>query len=167
MLMFKKVGGKGEFTAAAKANFEWGAPGSACVPSDTTIKFNRHRTGIGFVRHAPGIVDPVVLVCQIEPFAATDIRLLSLTYEDSNGAAASAGVRARLYLMPHESGTPVLLATTSSNTSTSTAVHTEFSEQFNHSFDFGANTYWIRVELRRSASTHVVIFHAVGLASLF
>jgi len=90
-----------------------------------------------------------------------------MTYRDSTGTGTSAFVRARLYRMPvGKTNTNVLAEVHSDGFSdTSTVLHT--SEEFNHSFDFGGNVYWVRVELDRSTTGEVVIIHSVAVMLAF
>jgi hypothetical protein len=36
-----------------------------------------------------------------------------------------------------------------------------------HSFDFGGNSYWVRLELDRSSTSQVVIIHSVAVVLAF
>jgi hypothetical protein len=151
-------------TGAAEAQVVWSSPGTGCVPSDATTKFDRSKDGTASVQHAAGALDPIVLTCAVLPFVpnSTDWTL-QLTYQDSTGAGSTAFVRARLFQMGLQSATPVPLATAISNASTATTLHTVNSAVFPHSFDFNANTYWIRVEMDRAATNQTVVFHSAAL----
>jgi hypothetical protein len=153
------------FSGTAQAvSISWSIPGSGCVPSDATTKFNRHLVVNGTVQHAAGNVGLIELTCPITTFTTdTTSWNLFLGYRDSTGAGATAFVRARLYAMPLTGGPPVLLATANSNSSTSTAAGYVTSPVFAHTFDFGVNSYWVRVELARAATSQTVIFRSLLL----
>jgi hypothetical protein len=154
-------------SSAAEAQVVWSSPGTGCVPSDATTKFDRSKDGIASVQHAAGALDLIALTCTVLPFApgSTDWTL-QLTYQDSTGAASTAFVRARLYRMPLAGATPVLLATANSNASTATTLHTVSSAVFPYSFDFDTNTYWVRVDMDRAATNQTVVFHSAALIGL-
>jgi hypothetical protein len=146
-------------TSAAEA-----MPGSACVPDEDTIKFNRHTVNNASVQHAAGNTDLIVLTC---PFTRFDPPqndwTLSLTYRDSTGSNTAAFVRAQLYRMPIGGANPVLITTVNSNSSTDTVVSNARSPNFTHAFNFLSNVYWVRVELRRTTTNQIVILHSVAL----
>jgi hypothetical protein len=154
-------------TSAADAQVVWSSPGSGCVPSDATTKFDRSKDGIASVQHAAGALDLIALTCTVPPHnsGSTDW-ILQMTYQDSTGAASTAFVRARLYRMPLTGATPVLLATANSNASSATTLHTVTSAVFSHTFDFAANTYWVRVELDRASTNQIVVFHSAALTGV-
>jgi hypothetical protein len=153
------------FAGAAQAvQISWSIPAAGCVPSDATTKFNRHLVVNGTVQHAAGNVDLIELTCPITQFTTdTTSWNLFLGYRDSTGTGASAFVRARLYSMPLAGGPPVLLATATSNSSASTVAGYVPSLVFGHTFNFSSNSYWVRVELVRSATSQTVIFRSLLL----
>jgi hypothetical protein len=149
---------------AQAVSISWSIPGSGCVPSDATTKFNRHLVVNGTVQHAAGNVGLIELTCPITTFTTdTTTWNLFLGYRDSTGSGASAFVRARLYAMPIAGGPPVLLTTANSNSSASTAAGYLASPVFAHTFNFSSNSYWVRVELGRAATNQTVIFRSLLL----
>jgi hypothetical protein len=156
----------GCIATAAEAQVTWSTPGTACVPSDATIKFDRHKVGVASVQHANTNVDPIVLSCPVAPFdGGTGIWNLIITYQDSTGKNDAAFARAQLYRMQIGSATPVLMATANSNSAPATTVNTVASPNFTHPFSFNNNIYWVRVQLHRSSTSQSVILHSVILAS--
>ena len=153
-------------TSAAEAQIIWSMPGSACVPDEATTRFNRHNVGNASVQHAAGNVDLVVLTCPIPRFdsGAPDWGL-ALIYQDSTGTAVAAFVRARLYRMAIGTATPQLLATASSNSSSTTTLN-DVDTIFSHTFNFATHTYWVRVDLERALTNQTVIFHSVALGKV-
>jgi hypothetical protein len=151
-------------TSAAEAQVVWSSPGTGCVPNDATTKFDRSKDGIASVQHAAGALDLIALTCTVPPNnSGSPDWTLQLTYQDSTGAASTAFVRARLYRMSLGGATPVVLATANSNASAVTTLHTVTSPIFTHNFDFGANTYWVRVEMDRASTNQTVVFHSAAL----
>ena len=145
---------------AAQAQNVWSVSGPACVPAESAT--GRYRSGVPFVRHAAGEIGLMVFNCQIDRFnSGTTTWNLRMTYRDTTGSAPAAYIRARLYRMPIGTATPSLIAQVNSNASASTAVNTIPSAQFNHTFDFEANTYWVRVELVRAATNQGIFFYSV------
>src|SRR5215213_3140899 len=118
-------------------------PGSGCVPSDATTKFTRHQVNNASVQHTPGNIDLIVLSCPIAPFdSANTDWVVRLVYQDSTGTSTSAFVRARLFRMAIIiPGSPILLATVSSNSSAVTTTNAVQSAAFNHTFDFAQYVY--------------------------
>jgi hypothetical protein len=153
-------------TSAAEAQIIWSTTGTGCVPSDATTKFDRSKDGIASVQHATGNVDLIVLTCPIPQFdkVSADWGLL-LTYQDSTGTAPAAFVRARLYRLPIGTATPILVNTASSNSSP-VKVLNNVDTIFPHTFNFGTNIYWVRVELERALTNQTVIFHSVALGAV-
>jgi hypothetical protein len=155
------------FTSAAEAQVVWSTPGSGCVPSDATTKFDRSRDGTASVQHAAGNVDLIVLTCPIPRHNSGSMDwTLQLTYQDSTGTGTAAFVRARFYRMALAGATPVPLATVISNASAITTLNTVTSPIFSHTFNFETNVYWVRVELDRAATGQIVIFHSAALTGL-
>jgi hypothetical protein len=153
--------------SAAEAQVVWSAPGSGCVPSDATTKFDRSKDGIASVQHAAGKVDMIVLTCPIPRHNSGSMDwTLQLTYQDSTGTGAAAFVRARLYQMGLQSATPAPLAIVNSNASAMTTLNTVTSPIFPHSFNFETNVYWVRVELERATTSQIVIFHSAALTGV-
>ena len=125
--------------SAAQAQNVWSAPGSACVPTSSTI--GHHLTGLSYVRHAAGETGNVEFMCQIDRFNnGTTTWNLRATYRDSTGADTSAAVLVRLYRMAIGTATPVLISQANSNGSASTGTSVMSSPEFTHTFDFEANT---------------------------
>jgi hypothetical protein len=152
--------------SGAQAEVAWSIPGSGCVPTDVTTKFDRNKDGNASVQHAPNNVDLIILTCPIPRFTSgTTNWSLRLTYRDSTGTRpAVAFVRARLYRMPFGSATPgTPLATANSNSSSITTLNTVDSALFPQTFDFDTYIYWVRVDLNRAATNQTVIFHSVWL----
>ena len=150
------------FANVAQAQVFLHVPASACTPDAVTIKSDRHVTANASVRHAPGNVDKITLICPITPFdsAVTDW-VIMLTYVDSTGANTAAAVRAQLFQMSVGTDTANLIASVSSNSSDATTVETEL-RRFTHTFVF-ENSYWIRLELSRAAPSQTVIAYSVML----
>ena len=149
---------------SAEAQVFWSTPASKCVPDTATIKTNRHLVGNASVRHAAGNVDLIVLTCPVTPFTtAAQFWAVRITYRDSTGTNAQASVRAHLYRMAIGAATPVLMATADSNISDATGTNTVGTGQITHTFDFDANTYWIKVELDRTTTDQTVIVHSIRL----
>jgi hypothetical protein len=149
--------------AQAQPAVQFSSAASACVPDHATIRDDRAQIGNPSVRHAAGIVDPVVLTCAIPPFTSAETEWgLGITYLDSTGAGTSANVRARLYRMQLDGAAPDLLITANSNASASTMLHT-LEAHFTHTFNFDTHLYWVRLELDRSAASQNVILYSVFL----
>lgn len=145
----------------AGAEIAFNTPGSGCVPDHATIQENRALVGNANVRHAGANLQPIVLTCPIAPFASgTGDWILRMTYLDSTGMGAGAFVRARLYRMAIGGSVPVLLETANSNSSGLTGL-TTLNSGFSHTFDFLANTYWVRVDLDRSTAAQDVILYSI------
>jgi hypothetical protein len=89
------------FGNLAQAEVLLNIPASACTPDAATIRFNRHVTANGSVRHAGNNVDKITLICSVTSFdtATTDWTLL-LKYVDSTGPTPTAFVRAQLFQLP-------------------------------------------------------------------
>lgn len=148
---------------AAHADIVWSSPASACTPDDQTIKFNRHAVGSASVTHAAGNIDRITLTCPIPGFSSPDTDWgLLLTYRDSTGTGTSAVVKAQLFRLEYGSSSPELLVTVSSNSSAVTAVNS-VDRSFTHTFDFQIFTYWVRIELDRTAATEIAAAHSVAL----
>jgi Chaperone of endosialidase len=144
-------------------------PGSGCVPDPAQILAQRIEVGNASVRHAGTHINPIVLTCTILPFrtgGGTDWTL-RITYRDSTGTSSSGVVRARLYRMPIGTADPILLATVNSNANATMGTTLLESPPFSHTFNFNTNTYWVHVDLDRSASDQAVILHAISLGPPF
>lgn len=151
-------------TGAAQAQNNWNSPGSACVPASDGSSVVRHTTNISSVRFATGAVGQIVLICPMSRFnSGTSSYVLKLTYVDSSGTGTTSSVIAQAYMMANETDNPVLLATAKSNNSAATGLNTVASPVFSHTYDFEANTYWIRVLIRRDATNETAIFHSAVL----
>jgi hypothetical protein len=148
---------------SAQAQVGWSAAGTACVPNGPTVgKYTS--VGAAGVRHAGNNVGSLVFTCSMDRFnSGTTTWVLRLAYRDSTGAAGTASVIARIYHMDKEGFTPVLLATANSNSSSSTGKVIVSSGDFNHTFDFEQNVYFVQVMLSRSAGNQIVQFHSVVL----
>jgi hypothetical protein len=150
--------------AAQAAEIFWSTTANTCVPADATIRFNRDKVNLASVQHAADSVDLIILNCPVTRF---EIELhnwiVKLTYRDSTGTGAAASVRAQLYRMPIGGVNPVPLAEVNSNSSAITGNSNVNSANFQHTFDFATQNYWIRVELDRSTTGQTVIFHSVAL----
>ena len=148
--------------SAAQAQNNWSAPASACVPADDAA--GRYESDIAFVRHLGTNVDPIALTCQMDRFnSGTSAYNLKITYRDSTGTATSASVLARLYRMAIGTATPIQITEVNSNSSAVTGTNTVASPEFNHTFDFEANTYWVRVVIKRANSSQTVILYSLVL----
>lgn len=143
----------------------WSAPASTCVPADATIKFNRHKVNVESVQHAVDNVDLIILNCPIGFFNTGSITgwQLGATYRDSTGASMAGFVRARLYRVTAGGTVPVLMTEMNSDAFVNTGLTTQRSPSFTHSFNFAANSYWVHVELDRSSTSDLVIFHNLQL----
>lgn len=153
------------FAGAAQAQTPWSSPAAACVPSDITTKFNRHKINNASVEHATGNIDPITFTCQIPRFENANTGwTLVMTYRDSTGnLGGGVFVKARLFRMPIRSAKPRHLATVSSNDFPDTVLATKASGGFTHDFDFNVNTYWVRIDMDRSTANQTVILHTVLL----
>jgi hypothetical protein len=154
--------------AANAANVAvWSAPGTSCVPADAAINAKRYRTGVASVQHATTNVDPIVLVCDMQPFGGAGSYNLKLTYQDSTGTGASGSVIARLYRLPIGSATPVQISAVNSNASAITGVNA-IQAIFNQNFasEFNANVFFVRVELRRTSTAATVVFHSIVIEQI-
>jgi hypothetical protein len=150
------------FATSAQAHFV-NVPASACMPDSMAIRFNRYVTMNAAVRHAPGNVDKITLICPITNFFNSNTNwTLMLTYLDSTGALAAAYVRAYLFAMAFGTATPDIITNVNSNSSSDTTVNA-VSRNFTHTFDFDNYTYWVRIELDRTEATQVVIAYSVAL----
>lgn len=148
----------------AQAQNNWSSPGSACVPSGESIAAAAHKTSVTSIRFATGAVGQIELVCPIQRFnSATPSYKLKLTYEDSTGKGTTASVTAQLYRMANTTTEAVLLGSASSNSSAASTANTVSSSTINHTFDFEANIYWVRVLIKRGATNETAIFHSVIL----
>jgi hypothetical protein len=146
---------------SAQAQTLWSTPASACVPSDRTIKNDRHLTGNASVQHAPDNMDPIILTCPITAFSdANTFWELAVGYQ----SVAQTTLTARLYRMALGSGsaTPVRLEMVNASDS-SGAFNSTSGAGFTHPFDFSANTYWVRVQMDRTATDQTVILHFLHL----
>jgi hypothetical protein len=151
-------------TSAAQAQNNWNAPGSACIPSGETVNAANHSTGIQATRFATGFTGTIELICPISRFnSGTTTYNLRLTYEDSTGTGTTAGVTALLYNMANASTSAVQLGSVTSNSSAATGVNTLVSANIAHTFDFEANMYWVRVLIKRAATSEKVVFYSVIL----
>jgi len=149
-------------TSTAQAQNAWSAPGRACVPADNAIGL--YETGVAYVKHAATETGMITFTCQMDRFnSGTSMWNLKITYRDSTGTAVAGSVVAQVYSMAIGTATPVLLSEVNSNSSPVKATNTLASADLNHTFDFEANTYWVRVTLRRSTTAQTVIFHSVVL----
>jgi hypothetical protein len=156
-------------TSAAEAQTQnfWSSPGSGCVPDEATIKFDRHKVDNLSVRHAQNNLDPIILICPIQPFSSAEPSwVLALSYQDSTGTGPSAFIRAQLYQLEIGTAKPVLLATANSNSSAVTTFNIINSAVFTNTFDFDTHLYWVRVHLDRSATDQTVIFYYAFLAAV-
>lgn len=152
------------FASVAVAQNMWNTPASACIPSDPTIKFDRHLLGIASVQHATNNVNAIILFCPMQRFnSGTTTWNLRMTYVDSTGNSNAAYARAYVYQMPIGSAAPVLLGLANSDASALTGLNTISSAPLAHEFNFEANIYWVRVDLVRSLTSQTVIVHSVFL----
>ena len=90
-----------------------------------------------------------------------------MTYRDSTGTATTAHVRARLYRMPVGKTNTNVLAELDSDGFGDTGTVLHQTAAFSHSFDFGGNSYWVRLELDCSSTSQVVIIHSVAVVLAF
>jgi hypothetical protein len=149
---------------AAQAQVVWSTPASGCVPDEDTTRQTRHRFDNASVRHANNNVDLIVLTCPIPRFSSmVTIWNHIMEYQDSTGQGTSAFVRTRLFRLPFNSTTPILMATANSNELNATGFNFMASNEFTHPFDFDLATYWIRVDMDRSSTSETVILYSVRL----
>jgi hypothetical protein len=149
---------------AAQAQETFSTPAAGCVPDDATIRNNRSLVGNASVRHAAGVVDPIVLTCTISALdSGSENWNLRMTYRDSTGTGTDAFVRVRLYRMAIGGATPFLLATVNSNDDDATVLNT-LQESFEHPFNFTTNTYWFHIDLIRATTGQNVTLHTVTLS---
>jgi hypothetical protein len=148
----------------AHAQVGWNAAAIACVPAAETIG-NFESTGSIGVQHAAAKTGSLIFVCPVYRFDSTPTDwVMRMSYRDSTGTATTASVVARLYRVPKDTFAPVAIATLSSNSFADTANNAASSAaSFDHTFDFDANAYYVRVTLTRSATSQIVRFYSVGL----
>ena len=152
------------FASAASAQNTWSTPASACIPSDATIKADRHLLGAASVQHAANIAGGIILFCPVARFNnGTTEWNLKLTYQDSTGTSNAAYVRAYIYRMAIGTTIPILLAVANSDASGVVGVNTVSSALLAHTFDFEANIYWVRLDLVRTLTSQTVVAHSVHL----
>ena len=144
----------------AQAQVFWGTAGNNCAAVDSGIKDN-----LASVEHASDNIDLITLNCPVTRFETPISNWnLSVTYRDSTGTNPSAFIRVRLFQMEIGTVTPVVLGQFNSNDFNPTGSTTRSSPNFLHLFDFSVNNYWVRVDMNRSATNEIVIFHSVVLA---
>jgi cysteine-rich repeat protein len=155
-------------TGRAKADVYWSSIATACTPSSTAIQDDRYTIAPdSTVALKPAELDPIVLICSV-PMRAAGLppNLLSMTYLDSTGTAATAKVQAQLIRVQRSNGVRSVVATVSSNTvpqTTTTALR--MSAPFSHALNFAANFYYVRIEIDRAAGNQNVRSIGVGLES--
>jgi hypothetical protein len=147
-------------TAAHAQVVVWSSPGTACVPDDQTIKYDRYKGDIAFVQHSDKNKDPIVLNCPIAPFSSASSSFnLGITYRDSTGKNTQAVVRGRLYSMPRTAAATDVLAVVTSDTSAITTNNT-LETTFTNTFDFDNFIYWVRIDIQRKSDSQTAIFHS-------
>jgi hypothetical protein len=85
-----------------------------------------------------------------------------MTYRGSRETGTGAFVRARVYRAAIGT-TPAFIGFVNSNCSASTVINSLAGPTFTHTFDFEANIYWLRVELRRTSTAQTVFFYSAVL----
>ncbi len=183
----------GAFSAVpARAQVIWSMPGSTCAwDEDGSGEKSGLKVGLASVQHKSG-KGTIALNCPIMNYGSAEgveeePWVLGLTYQDSTGPENNkASVKAQLYRMALVAGgetdvkpsrlgdgpgVPELVATADSDesgvdrrpTGEAPSIRTAL-KFFNHTFDFENFTYWVHVELTRSAGNQTVVFHTVFLA---
>ncbi len=172
--------------APAHAEVTWSMPGSTCTWDEAASGSKPLKIGLAAVQHKGSAKGTIVLNCPIPnygPEAGLEVAnwSLNLTYQDSTGTAPAAVVKAQLLALPLEGsepadtrrapafpvtpGTPILITTASSNDSSATAINT-VRKPFTFNFDYNNYTYWVHVEVTRSAGSQTAVFHAVFLEEI-
>jgi hypothetical protein len=148
----------------AHAQVGWNAAAAACVPSAETIGKFESSGAIG-VQHAATKTGSLIFVCPVYRFDSTPTDwVMRMSYRDSTGTATTASVVARLYRVPKDTFAAIAVETLSSNSFTETTNNAAKTvASFDHTFDFDANAYYVRVALTRSATNQIVRFYSVGL----
>jgi hypothetical protein len=162
----------------AHAEVTWSMPGSVCTWDEAASESKPLKIGLAAVQHKGSAKGVIALNCPISNYSTRGGQVaLSLTYQDSTGTPPAASVKATLYAMRLEGsepadtrgkafrevpGQPIVIAEANSDDSSATALNTlrtQFESGF--AFDFDTYTYWVHVELTRSAGTQLVIFQSV------
>jgi hypothetical protein len=140
----------------------WGAAGTTCVPDRGTInKFEAVNPAT--LRHLGAQVGSLLFTCNVERIDSLNQSWsLRITYRDSTGMGATASVVAQLYRIPLQGFSPILVGTASSDSSGAMGSTTLISP-FSHTFDFEANSYFVRLALTRAASTEIVRLSSVSI----
>jgi hypothetical protein len=169
-------------------------PGSTCEWDEAeSAEPSGVKVGLASVQHKGSTKGLIGLNCPIMNYGASvgveeEPFVLGLTYQDSTGPGNhKASAKAQLYRLPlvvtvdtdrkpsrlaGAPGVPELIATADSDeeldarrsAARGPAFNTAL-EFFNHTFDFENYTYWVHVELTRSAGNQTVVFHTVFLAA--
>jgi len=151
----------------ASADVYWSSVASACLPDSISIGGGRYANpSDASVGPRDELTTPIVLVCHVPPkIDRQPPNQISLTYADSTGANASAGVRASLVRVSRANGARGALAAVSSDDGTATGTALRRSQQFSFLLDHAAYYYLVRIEIDRSAPNESVQCIGVALES--
>ncbi len=150
------------FAIPSQAVTLWGTNASACTPLSGTTSAKRHKSGATSVEFASGKTGEIVLICPVAKYlSGTGAWKIAMTYSDSTGPGTSASVKAQVFKLGQHEISPTLLGTVVSESSPSTNDTTLNSESFAHQFFEDDSAYWVRITLKRNATSKKVKIHSV------
>jgi cysteine-rich repeat protein len=146
----------------ASAEVLWSSISTACTPDRNAIQGDRYSSSPdNVVTPKSGVLDPIVLICPVSLNSPTSPDVLSMTYRDSTGAAASALVQAQFIRVSRDNGARAVIATLGSNSFTQTTLNKRLSARFTHAVSPNFY-YYVRIELDRSQNSETI--SSVGVA---
>jgi hypothetical protein len=141
--------------------------GAGCTPGDPAIQANRYFITAGSVNYKAGASGLVTLYCPIPTLQSCpgDVRVMRMTYTDSDGTGNAVSVTAQLLHLSQIDGAflgVVPGAQISSNESSATVPTSRRTNAIEHAVDLNSY-YYVRVDMNRAPGTsHVATFYGVN-----
>jgi cysteine-rich repeat protein len=152
-------------SSPAKADVYWSSIATACTPDSASIQNDRYSSRPDQYIAATRL-DPIALICAVpEKAGALLPHVLSMTYADSTGTKASAGVKAQLIRVLRSNGARSVVSTVGSDSFADKTTANHKSDLFTHVLDFASSYYYVRIDIDRTIAKESVRSIGVALES--
>jgi hypothetical protein len=143
----------------------WSINGSSCVPGDPAIQNNLYLVTAGTVKHQPTATGLITLYCPITfptLVGEGNLRILSMTYADSDGPGTVANITAQLVKLTHKTGSLTNIGDALDSNKSGPTSAGALLMPISHTVD-GSDYYYVRVDLNRSDPSESVTLFGVNL----
>jgi hypothetical protein len=150
--------------SAAWADRVWSSVASGCIPYAQSINAGRYTNTGYYIAHRGANIDAINLICPITDtsIAGSDWNL-EFTYLDSTDLGPGASAVAKLMSQSLSTGVTAQVVKLSSDNEPIATINFA-SKQFAHTFDFGANAYFIHIILDRNSAGKTVRAYSVAIS---